>query len=84
MDKPMPIDVAFDAWNAARAAEHQATADLIASIEHAMKDDLVDAKLDFGRVLHWLLPVRERGLTETTRRGLLSAMELAKHNMGAR
>ena len=84
MDSPMPIDVAFDAWNAARAAEHQPTADLIASIEHAMKDDLVDAKLDFGRVLHWLLPVRERGLTETTRRGLLSAMELAKHNMGAR
>lgn len=82
MDHPLPLHEALDAWNAARAAEAQATADLIASINAAMKNDIIDAKLDYGRILSWLLPVRNRGLTETTRKGLISAMELARNNMG--
>lgn len=77
------LDAAIEAWHAARAAEQQATADLVAAIETAMQADIVDAKLDYGRIFSWLAPIKARGLTETTRKGLVSAMELARNNMGA-
>lgn len=84
MDKPMPIDEALSAWHAARAAEQQATADLVAAIEHALSLDIVDATIDWSRALSWLLPIRERGLTETTRKGLVATLEMARNNMGMR
>ncbi len=75
---------ALDNWHAARAAEAQATADLVEAIRRAMTDDIVEAKLDYGRILTWLSPIKSRGLTETTRPGLIAAMELAVNNMGVR
>lgn len=84
MDKPMALDEALSAWQDARAAEQQATLDLVASIEHTLTLDIVDATIDWSRALSWLLPIKERGLTETTRKGLVATLEMARNNMGMR
>lgn len=82
MDKPMPLDQAVEAWQATGAAHAQAVSDLVRSIEHALETPHVERALDFTRILTSLAPIRERGLTETTRPGLITALEIARTATG--
>jgi hypothetical protein len=76
------LDAALENFHATAAAHEQSARDLMAAIEIAMQAPQVERKLDFARILASLRPIRERGLTETTRPALNTAMEIARNATG--
>lgn len=76
------IDAALEQFHATAAAHEQSARDLMLAIENAMAAPAVERKLDFSRILASLRPIRERGLTETTRPALNTAIEIARNATG--
>ncbi len=73
------LDAAIEQFQATAAAHEQSVKDLTAAIELALAAPAIERKLDFSRILSSLRPIRERGLTETTRPALNTAIEIARN-----
>lgn len=76
------LDAALEQFHATAAAHEQSARDLFAALEAAMDAPPVERKLDFARILASLRQIRERGLTETTRPALNTAIEIARNATG--
>jgi hypothetical protein len=76
------LESAIEALDAANAAQAQAVRDMEQAVQEFLSRPDVDRHLDFARILTSLLPIRQRGLTETTRPNLNTAIEIARNAAG--
>ena len=76
------LESAIDALAAANAAQAQAVRDVEQAVQDILSRPEVDTHLDFARILTSLIPIRQRGLTETTRPNLNTAIEIALNATG--